>query len=481
MEPNKKTTDYTDRIFKKLHKIGTAISLVNANNTHSGNLSVRDPFDPDLFYITASGSQVGHLIKQDIVPLHFSGVSWGDARGSTESTIHREILKLPGVNSVIHAHYMHSTFISFDTKEKLLFLRYLGTDSHGREEFLFYPVDLMGAYSIGGVKVGSYEQPVGSSEMEERIPQYLGENILTIVRGHGPFARGSSPENAFHNLSVLENSAMLAIFLRRRGIDIGRVQKSIMDLGKDTLFPINPGISKIEDTPRCEINDLSVLEDFRIRLNYNYRQSIGAFGTGSMSHKVSSEEMIFCSMSAVPENFEFPLYRTTIRFQADDSLDLRLHKLIYQNTHQNSCMITSSPLATAEGMAILAEEYGMEILLDNETKIPYLAEDHPVLKPIDGEAIYLNPRVGLVDIWQLIDMTPDNPILNMLRWYKGCCIVAGYAVISTGETTLEQAAHNAASAERIARFRYEVFINEKLLNGPSVAIFETKDTQWIKS
>jgi hypothetical protein len=135
-------------------------------------------------------------------------------------------------------------------------------------------------------------------------------------------------------------------------------------------------------------------------------------------------------------------------------------------------MITSSPLATAEGMAILAQEYGMEVLLDSGTEIPYLAEDHPVVKPIDGEAIYLNPRVGLVDISQLTDMTPNNPILNMLRWYKGCCIVAGYAVISTGEATLEQAAHNAASAERIAKFRSEVFINEKLLNGPSVKVFE---------
>ena len=207
MEANTEITDNKHRIYERMQKIGTAISFVNANNTHSGNLSMRDPLDPDLFYITASGSQGGHLIEQDIVPIHFSGVSWGDARGSTESTIHREILKIPGVNSVIHAHYMHSTFISFDTKDKQLFLRFLGTDSHEREEFLFYPVDLIGAYSIGGVKVGSYEQPVGSSEMEERIPQYLCENILTIVRGHGPFARGSSPEHAFHYLSVLENSS----------------------------------------------------------------------------------------------------------------------------------------------------------------------------------------------------------------------------------------------------------------------------------
>ncbi|MCP4624354.1 MAG: class II aldolase/adducin family protein [bacterium] len=457
-----------------MQKIGTAISLVNANNTHSGNLSVRDPSDPDLFYITASGSQGGHLIKQDIVPINFSGVSWGDARGSTESTIHREILKIPQVNSVIHAHYMHSTFISFDTKDKQLFLRFSGTDNRQREEFLFYPVDLIGAYAIGGVKVGSYEQPVGSSEMEERIPQYLSKGILTIVRGHGPFARGSSPENAFHYLSVLENSSKLAIFLRRRGIDIGRIQKAIIDLGNDKFFPANPNIPEISDSPECKISDPSILEDFRIRLNYNYRQSIGAYGTGSMSHKISSRKMIFCSMSAVPENFEFPLYRTTISFQEDDTLDLRLHKLIYQNTHQNSCMITSSPLATAEGMAILAEHYGMEVLSDSEIKIPYLAENHPVVKPIDGEAIYLNPRVGLVDLSQLTDMTPHNPILNMLRWYKGCCIVAGYGVISTGETTLEQAAHNASSAERIARFRSEVFINEKMIDGPAVAEFEPK-------
>jgi len=472
MESTTKITEKKHLIFERLQKIGRAISWVNANNTHSGNLSMRDPVDPDVFYITASGSQGGHLIKQDIVPIHFSGVSWGDARGSTESTIHREILKIPGVKAVIHAHYMHSTFISFDTRDKQLFLRYLGTDSQEREEFLFYPVDLIGAYCIGGVTVGSYEQPVGSSEMEERIPHALGENILTIVRGHGPFARGSSPENAFHYLSVLENSSMLAIFLRRRGIDIGRIQNSIIDLGKEMFFPVIPAVPQINDSAKSDINDPSVVEDFRIRLNYNYRQSIGAFGTGSMSHKISSREMIFCPMSAVPENFQFSLYRSSISFEKDDSLDLRLHKLIYQNTHQNSCMITSSPLATAEGMAILAEAYGMEVLLGSETKIAYLAENHPVVKPIDGEAIYLNPRVGLVDISQLADMTPDNPILNMLRWYKGCCIVAGYAVISTGEATLEQAAHNAASAERIARFRSEVFINEKLLNGPAVALFE---------
>ena len=72
MSSIKTTNGNKERIFERMRKIGAAISSVNGNNTHSGNLSMRDPFDPDLFYITASGSQGGHLIKQDVVPVRFS-------------------------------------------------------------------------------------------------------------------------------------------------------------------------------------------------------------------------------------------------------------------------------------------------------------------------------------------------------------------------------------------------------------------------
>jgi hypothetical protein len=135
-------------------------------------------------------------------------------------------------------------------------------------------------------------------------------------------------------------------------------------------------------------------------------------------------------------------------------------------------MITTSPLITAEGMALLVEKYGEKALYNKPEDISYAPENHPVILPIDAEAIYLNPKLGLVDMFQLGNKTSKNPVLNMLRWYKGCCVVAGYGVISTGETTLEQAAHNAASAERIAQFRAAVFINEKILDGPSVTSFE---------
>jgi len=215
-----------------------------------------------------------------------------------------------------------------------------------------------------------------------------------------------------------------------------------------------------------------MIADFEERLNYNYKNLISAYGTGSMSQKVSADEMIYCPMSAVPDGMNFPLLRLNLEFQNDDSIDLFMHKLIYKNTIQNACMITTNPRAVAEGMAILAEKYGAGILSGEKIDIPYEPDNHPVVAPIDAEAIYLNPRLGLVDIHQLSNRTPENPILDMLRKYKGCCVVAGYAVISTGDTTLEQAAHNASSAERIAQFRSDVYINEKMVDGPLMKSFE---------
>jgi ribulose-5-phosphate 4-epimerase/fuculose-1-phosphate aldolase len=193
-----------------------------------------------------------------------------------------------------------------------------------------------------------------------------------------------------------------------------------------------------------------------------------------MSQKVTSKEMIFCPMSSVPENMDFPLSRISTGEKEDDHFELALHKMIYNHTNFTTCIMASNPLATADGMAVLAEQFGTDTLLGLSDDIPYGQKEHPVVVPIDAEAIYLNPRLGLVDITQLNNRSPENPILNMLRWHKGCCVVAGFGVIAAGDTTLEQAAHNISSAERIAKFRTEVFINENMLNGLPLEFFEPK-------
>ena len=45
---NNKTTNHNFQdIYNKIRIVGKAISRINGNNTHSGNLSMRDPLDPD--------------------------------------------------------------------------------------------------------------------------------------------------------------------------------------------------------------------------------------------------------------------------------------------------------------------------------------------------------------------------------------------------------------------------------------------------
>jgi L-fuculose-phosphate aldolase len=462
----------SDLVFDKIKKAGAAILRIDGNNTHSGNISLRDPVNQDQFHITASGSQTGALIKNDIVPLFFSGISWGDARASSESTIHRQILLNPGVKCVVHAHYISMTVTSFDTREKEIFLIFQGNDEKQREEFLLVPVDLYGANYIGPVSVATYTAPVGSAEMEERIPKYLKKDKMTIVRGHGPFARGASIEEVVQNLSILENSSTLLVYLKRRGVDIRKVQKAILKDGPGAVYPVSLTAPNNYENGLKQVRDNSIIQDFIQRLNYNYNYRISAYGTGSMSQKINAHQFIYCPLSSVPEGLDFPLTRENIQFEETDGLNLKIHKLIYQYTNQTTCMITTNPMATAEGMICLYNQYGPDAMLGKKDRISYSDKSHPVVLPIDAEAIYLNPKLGLADPSTLNDMSKDNPILNMLRWYKGCCVVSGFGVISTGQTTLEQAAHNASSAERIARFRNEVYLNSKLISGPEVGFFE---------
>jgi L-fuculose-phosphate aldolase len=467
-----RATEHTAGLQSRFQAVGTALMRVDANNTHSGNMSARDENDPDLFHVTASGAQCGALTPRDIVPLRFSGVSWGDARASSESNIHRRVLELPGVGACVHSHPVAGTLVSFDSPEKPLFLIHPGHDAAPGAAAFFQPVDFFGAALIGAVPVGAFVKPVGSAEMEVRIPDYLRGAAVTIVKGHGPFARGRSLEECLRALSVLENSARLAVALRRRGVDLLDVQRKIAAAGFEAVFDnraegAGPSAAGDRLPP-----DPSVVADFAYWLDYNYRFAIGAYGTGSMSQKVSEEEMLYCPVSAVPRGMGFALRRLPVRAAGESDPALGLHRMVYAHTRFTACMVTSSPLATAEAMAVLAETAGANILAGRPPAVDYRAEGHPVVTPIDAEALYLNPRLGVVDFACLGADPPQNPILDMLRWHKGCCIAAGYGVIAAGETTLEQAAHLVASAERIARYRQEVILNHQLLGGPAVESFQ---------
>ena len=98
--------------------------------------------------------------------------------------------------------------MSFDAKEAENFLLYEG-EVQGTEEFSFVPIDRTGAWILGRVPSGTYREPVGSKEMEARVPRYLAGSPATLVKGHGPFVRGASLQECLHLLGVVDASAKL--------------------------------------------------------------------------------------------------------------------------------------------------------------------------------------------------------------------------------------------------------------------------------
>lgn len=455
-------------IYKLMQAVGKALMMTGGNNTHSGNFSVRDPRDRDLFYVTASGAQLGALVPADVVPLRFSGVSWGDGRASTESSIHRLILAIPRAEAIIHAHLPAAITVTFDTPGQSNYLLYMGK-ANKNEEYLLVPVDWAGSRVLGEVPSGAYREPVGSLEMEKRIPAYLQNHKLTLVKGHGPFVRGKNLQECLHLLSILDASAVLLTAARLRGVDTPAISRKIHKDGASRLYPQTIHSFNLNEMGKYETGDSSTIAVFMERGQFNYYQKISPYGTGSMSEKITESEMLYCPTASFPEGFEPAIIRLPIQPDGSDDWDLALHKTIYRETNNKTCMRTFSPLASAEAMAVIAENFGMNALLEPASvSIDYSHhKDHPVIRPIDAEAIYLNPRLGLCN-----SNAPISAILDMLRWHKGACLIAGMGALGVGKITLEQAAHHVSSAEFIAHYRQSVNLTQKLLNGPPLSLFE---------
>jgi L-fuculose-phosphate aldolase len=470
-----RATDITD-LRQQFQAVGAALMRANLNNTHSGNISLRDPQGPDRFYITASGSMCGALEPEEIVPVRFSDMGWsGTRRPSSETNTHRAVLGLPGVHACIHCHAAAATVISLESPEKPGALITPGGRHAGEAGPFFQPVDFFGAGLLGAVSVGAYTQAVGSREMQEHIPRRLSQRPVTIVMGHGPFARGAGLAECLHYLSVLENSARLAQALRRRGGELSRIQRPILENGFDALFPGRPRAPNFCAATWTNAPGLSPADSFAYWLAYGYDLGLGAFGIGSMSRREGPDEMLFCPMAAAPIGFEAPLLRLPVAGREPEAADIRLHRHIYARTPFTACVIAPSPLATAEAMAVWSEAGGAGTPAASISSGPPRASELPVIVPIDAEASYYDIRLPVAPPAAIGDAAAVELVPEMLRRGNGCGVVAGYGVIAAGESGLAQAFYRLSLAERIARFRQEVHLDQILSGGLHPERMDTYD------
>ena len=181
-------------MFDQFARVGSDLYASGAVSSHGGNLSVR--VGDDRILITRTGSMIGHLTPDDVLEttLQERGDPL-DAECSVELVVHRAIYAATGARAVVHAHSLHTIARSF-------------------VDDLIVPVDSESLLRLVDVPVVVSATSIGSSEAGAKLAEALVQRRVAVLRGHGPFARGESLEDAFQAVSCLEASCAILDLLQ---------------------------------------------------------------------------------------------------------------------------------------------------------------------------------------------------------------------------------------------------------------------------
>lgn len=169
-------------------RIGRDLWLSGAVSSHGGNMSV---CDGDRIFITRTGSMLGHLGEDDVVETTLA--ARGDPRDescSVELVVHRAIYAATDASAIVHAHTVH-------------------TIARSLIEDRIVPVDSESLLRLTDVPVVTASRTVGSPEAGALLADALRDRRCAVLRSHGPFAIGSSLEDAFQAISCLEASCQI--------------------------------------------------------------------------------------------------------------------------------------------------------------------------------------------------------------------------------------------------------------------------------
>lgn len=177
---------------RAFQSVGSDLYLGGLNNTHSGNLSTRDG---RTIAITRTGSMLHRLVHGDVVETGLDGEDEGSRRASRELPVHRAVYQATNAQAIVHCHAPHAVVLSFFVDA-------------------ICPIDAEGQYYFKAVPVVACQNAVGSDEVAQKIPPYLREQPIVVVRAHGVFATGNDLTEAMHWASSLENVAKIILLAK---------------------------------------------------------------------------------------------------------------------------------------------------------------------------------------------------------------------------------------------------------------------------
>ena len=169
----------------------------------SGNISVRTP---DGFVIKASGMSFADIGTDDLLFVDWQGevfecgdMNRSDRQPSIETALHSNLYSLKGDEAcaVVHLHSPYTTALSFMTGEIPLVVR-------------------EAVVTLGRIPVIPH-LPAGSDELAAAVRKAFARgNIKVAVLGeHGPVSIGSTLDEAYCNIDMLEHNSRIATIMHQ--------------------------------------------------------------------------------------------------------------------------------------------------------------------------------------------------------------------------------------------------------------------------
>lgn len=171
--------------------IGIGIDVVHRKLTlaSGGNLSVRDPVNPEQFIVTATGTWFDRLVPEDFSLINFEGnVIAGAKHQSSEWRVHARTYKShPAVHSIQHVHPQYSVLV----------------DALGHKVRLFTLDHVSYVKNVESVPFAAN----GSEALAESVAVAMAKTNCVIMSHHGCAVSGETVASAYRRLLNLEEAA----------------------------------------------------------------------------------------------------------------------------------------------------------------------------------------------------------------------------------------------------------------------------------
>ncbi len=183
---------------------GETLKACDCNNSHSGNLSVRDGKN---LIITRTGSMLARLGAADLISTPLSSDLPPTPRTSSELPVHQVLYEKLDCAAIAHGHAIWAVLAGFVWDKLEL-------------------IDVEGNYYHGAVPVVTCKPATSSPALGEALANAMSDSPVAVLRAHGVFATGDTLEQAMQRICSVNDSARLLVEAHRLGLDVVTLHRS---------------------------------------------------------------------------------------------------------------------------------------------------------------------------------------------------------------------------------------------------------------